>query len=68
MRSLLIAPADEQRLAEALWSGADAIVVDLACAAPAERAGARATAARFLKETRGRGSTRAGAHRQDKCA
>ena len=30
MRSLLIAPADEQRLAEALESGADAIIVDLA--------------------------------------
>ncbi len=54
MRSLLIAPADEKRLAEALKSGADAVVVDLARAAPAERAGARAAAARFLKETRGR--------------
>ena len=53
MRSLLIAPADEQRLAEALESGADAIIVDLAGAAPAERAGARAAAARFLKEARG---------------
>ena len=30
MRSLLIAPADEQKLAEALKSGADAIIVDLA--------------------------------------
>ena len=30
MRSLLIAPADEKRLAEALASGADAVVVDLA--------------------------------------
>ena len=55
MRSLLIAPADEKRLAEALKSGADAVVVDLARAAPAEIAGARAAAARFLKETRGRG-------------
>jgi citrate lyase subunit beta/citryl-CoA lyase len=54
MRSLLIAPADEKRLAETLKSGADAVVVDLARAAPAERAGARAAAARFLKETRGR--------------
>ena len=54
MRSLLIAPADEQRLAEALESGADAIIVDLAQAAPAERATARAAAARFLKEARGR--------------
>jgi citrate lyase subunit beta / citryl-CoA lyase len=55
MRSLLIAPADEQRLAEALKSGADAIIVDLAEAAPATRAGARAAAAQFLKEARGRG-------------
>jgi citrate lyase subunit beta / citryl-CoA lyase len=54
MRSLLIAPADEQRLAEALESGADAIIVDLAQAAPAERATARAAAARFLKDARGR--------------
>jgi citrate lyase subunit beta/citryl-CoA lyase len=54
MRSLLIAPADEQRLAEALNSGADAIVVDLAQPAPAERAAARAAAARFLEEARGR--------------
>ena len=35
MRSLLIAPADEQRLAEALQSGADAILVDLTQAEPA---------------------------------
>ena len=55
MRSLLIAPADEQRLAEALESGADAIIVDLARAAQADRVAARAAAARFLKETRGRG-------------
>ena len=55
MRSLLIAPADEQRLAEALKSGADAVIVDLAQAAPAERAAARAAAAQFLKEARGRG-------------
>ena len=55
MRSLLIAPADEQRLAEALNSGADAIIVDLGQAAPEERAGARDAAERFLKEVRGRG-------------
>jgi citrate lyase subunit beta/citryl-CoA lyase len=55
MRSLLIAPADEQQLAEALESGADAIIVDLAQAAPAERARARAAAARFLRDARGRG-------------
>jgi citrate lyase subunit beta / citryl-CoA lyase len=55
MRSLLIAPADEKRLAEALASGADAVIVDLAEPKPAERPAARAAAARFLKETRGRG-------------
>jgi citrate lyase subunit beta/citryl-CoA lyase len=54
MRSLLIAPADEQRLAEALQSGADAVLVDLAQAAPATRAGARAAATHFLKEARGK--------------
>jgi citrate lyase subunit beta/citryl-CoA lyase len=54
MRSLLIAPADEKRLAEALMSGADGVIVDLAGAAPAERAGARAVAARFLIEARGK--------------
>ena len=54
MRSLLITPADEQRLAEALNSGADAIIVDLAQGAPAGRAAARAAAARFLKEAPGR--------------
>jgi citrate lyase subunit beta / citryl-CoA lyase len=54
MRSLLIAPADEQRLAEALQSGADAVVVDLPQATPATRAGARAAAALFLKEARGK--------------
>jgi citrate lyase subunit beta/citryl-CoA lyase len=55
MRSLLIARAHEQKLAEALESGADAIIVDLAHAAQAERAEAREAAARFLKETRRRG-------------
>jgi citrate lyase subunit beta/citryl-CoA lyase len=55
MRSLLIAPANEKRLAEALKSGADAVVVDLAGAAPLERAAARAAAARFLEAARGRG-------------
>jgi citrate lyase subunit beta / citryl-CoA lyase len=54
MRSLLLASADEKRLAEALNSGAEAIIVDLAQAAPVERAAARAAAARFLKEARGR--------------
>ena len=55
MRSLLIAPADEKRLAEALKIGADAVIVDLAGAAAAERAAARGIAAQFLKQTRGRG-------------
>jgi citrate lyase subunit beta / citryl-CoA lyase len=54
MRSLLIAPADEQKLAEALKSGADAIIVDLARAAPAERAGTRNVAALFFKAARGK--------------
>ena len=55
MRSLLMAPGDEQKLAEALESGADAMVVDLAQAAPGERAGARVAAAQFLKAARRRG-------------
>jgi citrate lyase subunit beta/citryl-CoA lyase len=55
MRSLIIAPADEKRLAEALASGADALAVDLAQAAPEKRAATRATAARFLKQARARG-------------
>ena len=63
MRSLLIAPADEKRLAEALASGADAVVVDLACAAAGERVAARATAAGFLK-TRPRPPRRPGARRR----
>jgi citrate lyase subunit beta/citryl-CoA lyase len=54
MRSLIIAPADERRLAEALLSGADAVIVDLACAAAAGKEAARAIAARFLEGTRGR--------------
>ena len=52
MRSLIVAPADEKRLAEALESGADGIVVDLTLAAPDQRATARAVAVRFLKEAR----------------
>ena len=54
MRSLLIAPADEKRLAAALTSGADAVVVDLAQAAAGERVAARATAAGFLRNGRAR--------------
>jgi citrate lyase subunit beta/citryl-CoA lyase len=55
VRSLIIAPADEKRLAEALASGADAVIVDLARSAPGERGAARAAAAGFLKEARARG-------------
>jgi citrate lyase subunit beta / citryl-CoA lyase len=54
MRSLLLATPTERRLADALESGADGVIVDLACAAAAERAGARAVAARFLEEARSR--------------
>ena len=61
MRSLIVAPADEKRLAEALASGADALVVDLAIAPPDQRAAARAAAARFLKEARAP-RRRTGAH------
>jgi len=54
MRSLILAPGDDEASLEAaLTSGADAVVVDLAVAPPA-RAAARAQAARLLKETRGR--------------
>jgi citrate lyase subunit beta / citryl-CoA lyase len=56
VRSLLIAPADETRLAEALKSGADALVVDLAQALPPGRPAARAQVARFLEGARGLGS------------
>jgi citrate lyase subunit beta/citryl-CoA lyase len=54
MRSLIIAPADEKRLAEALKSGADAVIVDLALAPPEKRAAARAVSARFLRQARAR--------------
>jgi len=55
MRSLLIAPADEKRLAGALSSGADAVAVDLARVPAGEKEAARVLAGRFLKEARGRG-------------
>jgi citrate lyase subunit beta/citryl-CoA lyase len=55
MRSLIVAPADEKRLAEALASGADGLVVDLAFAPPDRKGAARISAARFLKEARARG-------------
>jgi citrate lyase subunit beta / citryl-CoA lyase len=54
MRSLIVAPADEERLAEALASGADGLVVDLALAPPSGKAAARVLAARFLEEARAR--------------
>jgi citrate lyase subunit beta / citryl-CoA lyase len=54
MRSLLMAPADEGRLAEALASAADAVVVDLAGVGPDGRTAARAAAARFLDGARDR--------------
>src|SRR5580693_2001053 len=54
MRSLLIAPAHERRLAEALESGADAIIADLAGAAPATRTAARAAVALFFNAARGK--------------
>jgi citrate lyase subunit beta/citryl-CoA lyase len=56
MRSLIIAPADEKRLAAALASGADGLIVDLALASPEQRAAARATAAQFVAQTRMRGA------------
>jgi len=55
MRSLIIAPADEKRLAEALASGAGAVIVDLDRAAPEKKAAARAAAARFLGQARAAG-------------
>jgi citrate lyase subunit beta / citryl-CoA lyase len=57
VRSLLVAPPDERRLAEALKSDADAIVVDLDRITAAQRAEARMAAAAFLRETRARGGT-----------
>lgn len=55
MRSLVIAPPEEKRLAEALASGADAVIVDLGLVPPEKRAAARAAADRFLREARARG-------------
>ena len=66
MRSLLIAPADEQRLAEALKSGADAVVVDLARAAPDERTAGPGHGGAVSEGARGR-DVRACAHRQGQC-
>jgi citrate lyase subunit beta / citryl-CoA lyase len=54
MHSLLIAPADERRLAEALESGAAAVIADLAAVAPAEGARARQSSAQWLQKARGR--------------
>ncbi|MGD1037843.1 MAG: CoA ester lyase [Roseiarcus sp.] len=56
MRSLLFVPGDdENKLAEALSSGADALIVDLEdSVAPPAKSAARATAAAFLREARRR--------------
>jgi citrate lyase subunit beta/citryl-CoA lyase len=54
MRSLLVAPPDTKGLAEALASGADAVVVDLARASSEAKPAARAAAAQFLAEPRGK--------------
>jgi len=56
MRSLLFVPADdEKKLAKALRSGADALIVDLEdSVAFAAKPAARSTAAAFLREARGR--------------
>jgi citrate lyase subunit beta / citryl-CoA lyase len=59
MRSLIIAPAEEQQLAEALKSSADVVVVDLARSAPGERGAARVAAERFLRQARARGGAQA---------
>lgn len=54
MRSLLFVPGDsERKLARALASGADALILDLEdSVAPANRPGARTLSAAFLRETR----------------
>jgi citrate lyase subunit beta/citryl-CoA lyase len=56
MRSLLFVPGDdEKKLAKALSSGADALIVDLEdSVAYSAKPAARATAAAFLREARGR--------------
>ena len=55
MRSLLFVPADSPRkLAKALGSGADAVIIDLEDSiAPTAKAEARASAAAFLREAAG---------------
>ena len=56
MRSLLFVPGDDERkLAKALSSEADALIVDLeGSLAPSAKPAARARAAAFLREARGR--------------
>jgi citrate lyase subunit beta/citryl-CoA lyase len=56
MRSLLFVPGDsERKLAKALASGADALILDLEdSVAPANRPAARALSAAFVRETRAR--------------
>jgi citrate lyase subunit beta/citryl-CoA lyase len=56
MRSLLFVPGDsERKLAKAMASGADALILDLEdSVAPANRPAARALTAAFVRETRAR--------------
>lgn len=59
MRSLLFVPGDsERKLAKALASGADALILDLEdSVAPANRPAARALTAAFVRETRARANS-----------
>jgi len=59
MRSLLFVPGDsERKLAKALASGADALILDLEdSVAPANRPAARTLSAAFVRETRARANS-----------
>jgi len=59
MRSLLFVPGDsERKLAKAMASGADALILDLEdSVAPANRPAARALTAAFVRETRARANS-----------
>ncbi|HWV79804.1 MAG TPA: CoA ester lyase [Hyphomicrobiaceae bacterium] len=59
MRSLLFVPGDsERKLAKALASGADALILDLEdSVAPANRSAARTLSAAFVRETRSSANT-----------
>ncbi len=59
MRSLLFVPGDsERKLAKALSSGADALILDLEdSVAPANRPAARTLSAAFVRETRARANS-----------